>query len=107
MIVPTIRDGLAANAPIDGLALVEAAWARMCLGTRDDGSEIAPNDPFWDLRNVAAKAALKEPRRWLEQRELYGDLANVAHFAEKFARWLNIMHRDGMETALRFYLKGT
>ncbi len=107
MIVPTIRDGLAANASVDGLALVEAAWARMCLGTRDDGSAIEPNDPFWDTRKAAARAARNEPVRWLEQRDLYGDLANVAHFAEKFARWLNIMHRDGMETALQVYLKGT
>ena len=43
---PIIRDALSVGAPIDGLALVEALWARMCAGTREDGSVIAPNDPF-------------------------------------------------------------
>ena len=46
-ILPTIREGLAKNESIEGLALVEALWARMCTGRREDGSLIEPNDPNW------------------------------------------------------------
>ncbi len=106
MVLPTVRDALAADAPLDGLALVEAAWARMCEGTRDDGSEISPNDPFWDQLNAAAKEAKSSPAAWLAQRNLYGDLADDPRFAGSFARWLNLIYRDGMEAALKIYLKG-
>jgi mannitol 2-dehydrogenase len=106
MILPTVRDARAANAPLDGLALAEAAWARMCEGTRDDGSEIAPNDPQWAQLNATAQKAKSSPVAWLEQRQLYGDLADCPRFATSFSRWLNMMYHDGMNAALLTYLKG-
>jgi len=106
MILPTVRDARAANAPLDGLALAEAAWARMCEGTRDDGSEIAPNDPLWAQLNATAQKAKSSPVAWLEQRQLYGDLADCPRFATSFSRWLNMMYHDGMNAALLTYLKG-
>ncbi len=54
---PTLRDRLAAGGGVEGLALAEALWARMCEGTREDGSAIAPNDPDWDRLHAAALAA--------------------------------------------------
>jgi mannitol 2-dehydrogenase len=105
-IVPSIRDGLAAGAPVEGLALVSAAWARYCLGEREDGSVIEPNDPFWDQLTERAKAAKANPRIWLEMRNNYGDLADQPRFADAFQRWLNTINADGVETALDTYLAG-
>jgi mannitol 2-dehydrogenase len=104
-IIPTIRDGLKAGTPIEGLALVEAAWARMCEGSREDGSVIEPNDPFWDELNRKARAAKDNPRAWLEMRNIYGDLADQKRFADAFERWLNLIYADGMDAALAAYLK--
>ena len=104
-IIPTIRDGLVAGTPIDGLALVEAAWARMCAGTREDGSEIEPNDPFWDQLTEKANAAKADPRAWIEMRNIYGDLADQPRFANAFENWLKLIYTEGMETALDAYLK--
>ena len=103
-ILPMVRDALAAKAPIAGLALTEALWARMCDGTREDGSLIEPNDPIWDKLTAAAKAARDDPQAWLEQRALYGDLADNSRFAEAFARWLTLIWSEGLETALSQYL---
>ncbi len=100
---PIIRDALAAGTAIDGLALVEALWARMCEGTREDGSEIVPNDPFWADLNAAAKAAKLEPQAWLAQDTIYDDLARDAVFANAFGYWLEMIWRDGVETALATY----
>ena len=100
---PVIRDALAAGAPVEGLALVEAIWARMCEGTREDGSAIAPNDPMWDALNAAARAARDRPRAWLEQDRLYGDLTGAPRFAKAFERWLTAIWRDGTEAAIRAY----
>jgi mannitol 2-dehydrogenase len=102
-VLPIVRDALAAGAPVEGLALVEAAWARMCEGTREDGTVIGPNDPFWGTLTEAGKAAKERPRAWLELRQFYGDLADHPRFADAFERWLAMIWSDGLETALREY----
>jgi mannitol 2-dehydrogenase len=101
---PIIRDALAQDTPIDGLALVEALWARMCAGTREDGSVIAPNDPFWDALGRAATRAKDTPQAWLDQVQFYGTLGESKRFADRFAYWLELVWREGTEAALRCYL---
>jgi mannitol 2-dehydrogenase len=101
---PIIRDALAAGTPFDGLALVEALWARMCAGTREDGSIIAPNDPFWDTLTVQAQAAKDTPAVWIAQTQFYGDLGQNPQFADRFASWLKLVWQDGTEAALRRYI---
>ena len=103
-IVPTIRDGLAAGTPVEGLALVSAVWARMCEGTREDGSTIEPNDPFWDDLNTVAKAAKTDPKAWLAQKQYYNDLASEPRFATAFCEWLEMIWRDGLERTIAAYL---
>ena len=104
-ILPVLRDALEAGSPIEGLALTEALWARMCEGTREDGTAIEPNDPIWDKLTAAAKAAKDRPQSWLDQRDLYGDLGDNVRFSESFARWLGLIWSDGTEAALRAYLQ--
>jgi len=102
-ILPTIREGLAKGTPIEGLALVEAAWARMCEGSREDGSVIEPNDPFWGTLQATAKAAKSEPSAWLAMRHIYGDLAQESRFADAFCAWLRIIWAQGIEAAIQQY----
>ena len=102
-VLPLVRDGLAAGIPVAGLALVEAAWARMCAGTREDGSIIEPNDPFWDDLVAIATAARDDPTVWLERRSNYGDLADRPPFAEAFGRWLTMIWAHGIEAAIDTY----
>jgi mannitol 2-dehydrogenase len=105
-VLPTLRDALANGDAFDGLVLSQAIWARMCEGTREDGSVIEPNDAIWDSLTQAAKAAKSEPQAWLEQRDLYGDLADNKSLQERFQHWLSLIWADGLEAALRAYLKG-
>lgn len=103
-VLPILQDGLAKGTSIKGLALVEAIWARMCEGTREDRSLIEPNDPFWNDLNAAAKAAKYEPRAWLAQTNIYGDLANEPRFSDAFERWLGMIWADGLTAALETYV---
>lgn len=103
-VLPIIKDALDAGTPVSGLALVEAMWARMCEGTREDGSRIEPNDPSWDTLTKVAAQARNAPQVWLEQKQLYGDLADAAPFAESFARWLELIWSKGAQSALETYL---
>ncbi|NNE86593.1 MAG: mannitol dehydrogenase family protein [Silicimonas sp.] len=102
---PILRDALAAGTPIEGLALVEALWARMCEGTREDGSEISANDPFWETLTAKAKAAKETPKTWIEQDQFYGALGQNAQFAASFERWLRVVWDQGTEAAIRSYLE--
>lgn len=102
-VLPLVRQALDAGAPVLGLALVEALWARMCAGTREDGSRIEPNDPIWDDLARAAEAARIRPAAWLEQPQLYGDLAADPVFAPAFAEWLTLIWRDGAVAAMEAY----
>lgn len=102
-LLPVVRQALASGQPLDGLALVEALWARMCTGQREDGSEIAANDPLWDDLSHAADAARKDPQAWLEQRQYYGDLADSPAFGERFRHWMHRLGTDGVRAALKDY----
>ena len=106
-LLPMIRERLAAGQPIEGLALAEALWARMCTGTRDDGSRIAPNDPHWDSLTAAAAEAVTRPLAWLEQKQVYGDLAADPVFAGAFEGWMRRLAEDGTRATLeRFAGRG-
>jgi mannitol 2-dehydrogenase len=103
-LLPTVRDALKAGTPVEGLALVEALWARMCAGTREDGTVIEPNDPHWDRLTVAAEAARTAPGAWLGQTQFYGDLGENARFRDAFSQALSLIWAEGTEAALRRYL---
>ena len=104
-ILPVVQDALAAGTSVEGLALVEALWARMCAGTREDGSEIAANDPQWEALQRAALVAKDDPLVWLRQEQVYGGLADEARFAQSFAAWLGMIWQDGALAAIRSYTK--
>lgn len=103
-VLPSLRDGLASGEKMDGLALVEAVWARMCEGTREDGSSIEPNDPFWTELATRAGEARDDPKAWLEMAHIYGDLSDDPGFAGPFTRWLNQIWDEGLEAALETYI---
>ena len=105
-VLPILRDALARGGSVEGLALVEALWARMCEGTREDGSAIAPNDPAWFELVAAGRASADRPRAWLEQPGLYGTLAGEARFSEAFVRWRSLIRDAGVPATLDAYLSG-
>jgi mannitol 2-dehydrogenase len=102
---PIIRDAIAADKPIEGLALIEALWARMCFGVREDGSLIEANDPFWSELRMAAYSAIEFPEVWLSQVQFYGDLGQDTRFAKCFTKWLNLVWEQGTEIAVQIYLE--
>ncbi|WP_417628604.1 mannitol dehydrogenase family protein [Pararhodobacter aggregans] len=104
-IIPTLRDALATGGGFNGLALECALWARYCAGVTDSGKIIEPNDPNWDRLVPVAEQARRRPQAWLEQEAIYGDLAEHAGFAARFAHWLNALWRDGTAATLTRYLQ--
>lgn len=79
-LLPTLRNALNSDKPIDGLVLSKALWARMCEGLREDGTAIEPNDPLWDRLVSMARAAKTQPLAWISQSDIYGDLIESSNF---------------------------
>ncbi|PTW40317.1 mannitol dehydrogenase family protein [Rhodovulum kholense] len=103
-VLPVLRERLAAGGSVQGLALTEALWARMCAGTREDGSAIEPNDPHWPSLSEAALAARQDPAVWLAQARIYGDLARAPGFSSAFSGWLRRLWAEGTRATLTAYL---
>jgi len=100
---PTIRKAIANGCNIAGLALVEALWARMCEGTREDGSVIEPNDPSWTFYQEISKRTKNTPTIWLDETNAYGDIAKDEVFREMFAQQLEHIWRHGVKSAIANY----
>ncbi|MCU4652737.1 mannitol dehydrogenase family protein [Roseibacterium sp. SDUM158016] len=105
-VLPIVRSAQASGTSLSGLALVEALWARMCEGTREDGTKIEPNDPEWEALTKVARAARERPAAWLEQAAIYGDLARDPAFRSAFEGWLSRIWRDGTAPTLAAYTAG-
>ena len=104
-VLPILREALASGAPISGLALTEALWARMCYGSREDGSMIEANDPMWSGLQTTAGFAREEPAAWLRQTQIYGDLARHERFAAAFERWVSRIWEGGTRAAVQEYIE--
>jgi mannitol 2-dehydrogenase len=103
-ILPIIRDALNTGGSIEGLALVEAFWARMCAGVREDGTIITNNDPDWQNLSAIARESARRPEDWLEQRHIYDTLSDDPLFAPAFCRWLQLIWSKGSLAALQTYV---
>ena len=100
---PTIRSAIKTKSPIKGLALVEALWARMCSGIREDGSIIENNDPQWDFLSSLSKKSKHDPKIWLTESSIYGDIARNEQFSSEFSEALNRIWDKGCRAVLREY----
>ena len=104
-ILPIISERIDKNANVNGLALVEALWCRMCVGTREDNSTIEPNDPSWADLTRLAQAASTKPEVWLKNSKLYGEIANTPSFVGSFSEALENLRDLGVRATLANYSK--
>jgi mannitol 2-dehydrogenase len=105
-ILPSAADRIRASAPVNGLALVSALWARYCYGETESGTPIAPNDPSWERLTAQAKRAKDDPRAWLEMRDIFGALAEEPAYVAAFSTALRSLWAAGTRETLTKYLEG-
>jgi mannitol 2-dehydrogenase len=81
-LLPVLRANLATGGEIRRAVLVLAAWARSLEGVDDEGRPMEVVDSRRERLVAAARAA--DPLAVVADRELFGDLADDARFAEAF-----------------------
>lgn len=103
-IMLSIRDRIREGKSVDGLALESALWCRYCYGESECGKKIEKNDPNWDELRQRAKRAKEEPRVWLDQETVYGDVKDNEQFVRSFETALLRIWKDGAIKAMEHYI---
>jgi mannitol 2-dehydrogenase len=94
-LLPVVRANLATGGEIRRSAAVVASWARYAEGTDEQGEPIVVVDRLSDeLISIAARQK-DDPLAFIENRALFGDLAENEVFADAFRRSLRLFHEVG------------
>ncbi|MFO7649267.1 mannitol dehydrogenase family protein [Halomonas campaniensis] len=99
-LVPVIREQLAAGGQIRCSAAVVASWARYVEGVDEQGRPIEVVDRLRDELMAIAAENQTRPTAFIENRELFGDLAEEARFREAYLWALDSLHERGARATL-------
>src|SRR5664279_5250054 len=94
-VLPVIRDQLAVDGDISRATLVVAAWARYAEAVDEQADPITVVDRLSDQLSAAAKAQRRNPTAFIEQRDLFGDLADDPRFVTAYTAALDSLHKHG------------
>ena len=103
----TVRERLAAKAPIDGLALAVAAWIHYLGGVDETGATHSVQDPLVaalavQLERLEAAASLTEGvASLLSFAPVFGDLGDDVRFCGAVARQLQSLRQRGVQASLQ------
>ncbi|MBB3330292.1 mannitol 2-dehydrogenase [Halomonas campaniensis] len=99
-LVPVIREQLASGGQIRCSAAVVASWARYAEGVDEQGRPIEVVDRLRDELMAIAAENQTRPTAFIENRELFGDLAEDARFREAYRWALASLHERGARATL-------
>jgi mannitol 2-dehydrogenase len=94
-LVPVIRDNLAAGRSVRYGAAIIATWTRYAEGTDETGTPIDVVDRLKEQVMKAAAETRKHPLAFLQQRDLFLDLADQPAFVEAYLEALGTLHGPG------------
>ena len=99
-LLPVVRENLAAGRDVTLSAAIVASWARYAEGVDEQGEPIEIVDRLADTLQRIAAQQREKPLAFVENRELFGDLANEAAFAEPYLTTLISLHTKGARATL-------
>jgi mannitol 2-dehydrogenase len=99
-LLPVIRENLDAGRDVTLSAAVVASWARYAEGVDEQGEPITVVDRLADTLQQIAAQQRENPLAFVENRELFGDLATEPAFTEPYLNALNSLHGGGARATL-------
>jgi mannitol 2-dehydrogenase len=100
-LLPVVRAQLACGGPVRRSAAIVASWARYAEGIDEQGAPIDVVDRRRDSLMAHAARQRTDPTAFLEQRDLFGDLADDERFVTAYRWALDSLLRDGARATLR------
>ena len=99
-VVPVVKLRLAAQGDVRRCALVIASWARYAEGVDESGAPIDVVDRRRDAVMARAARQRQEPLAFLEDPDLFDDLAHDPRFTEHYLAALESLHTRGARATL-------
>ncbi|OBK74905.1 mannitol dehydrogenase family protein [Mycobacterium sp. 1274761.0] len=104
-LLPVIRANLASDGPIRLSAATVASWARYAEGVDEQGEPIDVEDQLADTLVPLARSQRDNPTAFIENTDVFGDLATSGRFVEAYTWALESLHRDGARATLEALMK--
>jgi mannitol 2-dehydrogenase len=104
-VLPVIRENLKTGAPVRMSAATVASWARYAEGVDEKGEPIDVQDQLADTLVPLAQSQHDNPTAFIENTEVFGDLASEPRFVEAYLWALESLHRDGARATLDTLLR--
>src|SRR4051812_10700285 len=99
-LVPVVRQQLANGGPIQRSAAIVASWARYAEGVDEQGDPIQVVDRVAERVQTAARRQREDPTAFIQDRELFGDLADDERFVRAYTDALDSLHQRGARATL-------
>ncbi|MDP9848729.1 mannitol dehydrogenase family protein [Streptosporangium lutulentum] len=100
-LLPVVREQLARGGEVTRAAAVVASWARYAEGADESGEPIEVVDRLRDRLTATARTQREHPTAFIENRDLFGDLADDRRFVEPYLRALESLHVRGARATVR------
>ena len=100
-LLPVIRENLRTGAPIRMATATVASWARYAEGVDEQGEPIKVEDQLAESLVPLAKAQRDNPLSFIQNTEVFGDLAAEPRFVEEYTWALDSLHRVGARSTLQ------
>ncbi|MFC9554851.1 mannitol dehydrogenase family protein [Rhodococcus sp. NPDC056960] len=99
-LLPVIRENLIADRPIRLSAAIVASWARYAEGVDEDGEPIDVVDQLKDSLVPIARSQRENRTAFIENRSVFGDLAENPRFVTAYLWALDSLHGVGARKTL-------
>jgi mannitol 2-dehydrogenase len=96
-LLPVIRQQLATGGPFERSTAIVASWARYCEAVDESGEPITIVDRLADSLH---ELALRGGTAFIENRSLFGDLADDSRFVTAYRNTLESLHAVGARATL-------
>jgi mannitol 2-dehydrogenase len=104
-LLPVVRDNLRSGGPVRLAAASVASWARYAEGVDESGEPIGVVDRLAESLVPIARSQQENLTAFLENRSVFGDLADQPRFVEAYLWALESLHRDGAHATLEALVK--
>ncbi|TFH86462.1 mannitol dehydrogenase family protein [Billgrantia azerbaijanica] len=105
-LLPVIREQLAAGGELHRSAAVVASWARYAEGVDEQGEPITVVDRLKEELMALARRNREQPTAFIDNRELFGDLAEQERFRTAYLEALASLHERGARATLESLVAG-
>ena len=104
-LLPVVRENLRTGAPVRLSAATVASWARYAEGVDEQGEAIDVQDNLADTLVPLAVSQRQNPTAFIENTDLFGNLAEHERFVEAYVWALESLHRDGARATLEALMR--